>query len=128
MHALIIEHVHIFALAVEDELRELGYTSIEVVDTDDDAIQSAARRCPDLITADQRLASGSGVNAIRAICGDRHIPFVFITSYRDEVREAFPEAVLVGKPFMPPTLREAIGTAIEQAQSGAPSAGGAAPI
>jgi CheY-like chemotaxis protein len=91
---------------------------VEVVDTEENAIESASRRCPDLITADQKLASGTGVSAIRAICGNRHIPFVFITSYRDEVREAFPDAVLVGKPFAPPTLRDAIGLAIVQTHRG----------
>lgn len=116
MHALIIEDQVVFALLVEDELRELGYDSIDVVDTEAAAIQSAAKRCPDLITADQRLASGSGVSAIRAICADRHIPFVFITSYPEEVREELPEAPLLGKPFWPPRLQEAIKQAIVVSQ------------
>ena len=116
MHALIIEDQKLFAMLVEDELRELGYTSFDVADTEADAIAAAAARKPDLISADQRLKSGLGVAAIRAICADRHIPFVFITSYRNEVREHFPDAVLLGKPFWPPTLRDAIEQAIVVSQ------------
>lgn len=112
MHALIIEDQIAFALLVEDELRDLGYSSFDIVDTEAAAIVSATDRCPDLITADQRLASGSGVNAIRAICAHRYIPFVFITSYRNEVREQPPEAMVLGKPFWPPTLHQAIEQAI----------------
>lgn len=112
MHALIIEDQALFAELIEDELRELGYDSVEVVSSEDDAIVSATRHCPDLITADQRLSSGSGVNAIRAICSDRRIPFVFITSYRNEVRDALPDAVVLGKPFWPPTLKDAIDHAV----------------
>ena len=122
MHALIIEDQKLFAMLVEDELRELGYTSFDVADTEDAAIEAAALRRPDLITADQRLASGLGVSAIRAICAHRQIPFVFITSYRDEVREQFPDAVLVGKPFWPPTLRHAIDQAIGVSRRGVTSA------
>ena len=113
MHALIIEDQRLFAMLVEDELRELGYTSFDVVETEGAAIEAANSRCPDLITADQRLKSGLGVTAIRAICTGRHIPFVFITSYHQEVREHLPDAVLVGKPFWPPTLRTAIDQAVE---------------
>ena len=122
MHALIIEDQKLFAMLVEDELRELGYTSADIVETETGAIEAAALRCPDLITADQRLANGSGVAAIRAICADRHIPFVFITSYHNEVREEFPHAVLVGKPFWPPTLRQAIDQAIGVSRLGTQSA------
>ena len=122
MHALIIEDQKLFAMLVEDELRELGYTSADIVETEAGAIEAAALRCPDLITADQRLANGSGVAAIRAICADRHIPFVFITSYHNEVREEFPHAVLVGKPFWPPTLRQAIDQAIGVSRLGTQSA------
>ena len=68
MHALIIEDQKLFAMLVEDELRELGYTSFDAADTEDAAIEAAGLRRPDLITADQRLASGLGVSASRAIC------------------------------------------------------------
>jgi CheY-like chemotaxis protein len=111
-HALIIEDQNVFAQLIEDELRELGYESVEIVATEEDAIASAAKRCPDLITVDQRLSNGSGVEAIRAICSERRIPFVFITSYRNEVREALPEAVVLGKPFWPPKLQDAIAHAV----------------
>lgn len=89
MHALVIEDQALFAMLLEDELRELGYSSFDIVATEADAINSAANNRPDLITADQRLAAGSGVDAIRAICTEHHIPFVFVTSYQDEVRSIF---------------------------------------
>lgn len=105
-------------MLIEDELRDLGYNSVVIVATESEAIASATERCPDLITADQRLSSGSGVAAIRAICSDRRIPFVFITSYRNEVREAFPQAVVLGKPFWPPTLEDAIAHAVGVSRMG----------
>lgn len=118
MHALILEDQTIFAMLVEDELRELGYTSFDIVDTEEAAIMCAADRCPDLISADERLASGSGVAAIRTICADRRIPFVFITSYPNEVRKELPDAPLLGKPFWPPRMKDAIKRAIVASQQG----------
>ena len=112
MHALIIEDQFVLAILIEDELRELGYTTVVTVDTESAAVASATAHCPDLIVADERLADGSGIAAIRAICAERHIPFVFVTSYIEEVRRHLPDAVAVPKPFSASVLREAIGRTI----------------
>jgi CheY-like chemotaxis protein len=108
MHALIIEDQFLVAALIEDVLRELGYTSFDLVDTEAEAIQAARERCPDLIIADERLSEGSGVKAVRVICADRSIPVVFITEYRTEVHREVPDAVLVGKPFGARALCEAV--------------------
>jgi CheY-like chemotaxis protein len=116
MHALIIEDQFVVATLIEDELRELGYTSIQVVDTQAEAITAAEAKCPDLITADQRLATGTGIEAIRVICAERAIPVVFITAYPEEVRAQLPDAILLAKPFASRTLRLAVGQAVALCQ------------
>jgi CheY-like chemotaxis protein len=112
MHALIIEDQFLVAALIEDVLRSLGYTSFDAVDREDDAIRAAEARCPDLITADHRITSGSGVNAVRVICANRAIPVVFISAYRSEVQKLVPGAVLIGKPFGERTLRDAVEQAV----------------
>lgn len=116
MHALIIEDQFVLAILIEDELRDIGYTSVALVDTETAAVASATASCPDLIVADERLADGSGVEAIRAICLERHVPFVFVTSYVEEVRKLLPGAVAVPKPFSGPILREAVSRSIALSQ------------
>lgn len=111
MHALIIEDQFLVAALIEDVLRELGYTSFDIVDSEEDAVAAARIRCPDLITADQRLAQGTGVAAVRIICADQAIPVVFISEYQDEVREQLPDAVLIGKPFGGRILHDAVDRA-----------------
>ncbi|MES2904262.1 MAG: response regulator [Pseudomonadota bacterium] len=118
MRALVIEDQSLFATMVEEELRELGYDEVEVVATEREAIASATKICPDLITADHRLSSGTGVEAIRVICSDKRIPFVFITSYPEEVRKELPSAVMLSKPFWPPKLKAAIAHAIGVSRMG----------
>jgi CheY-like chemotaxis protein len=60
MHALIIEDQLSIAMLIEEPLREIGCTSIDFALTEAEAIASAERHCPDIITSDIRLAHGCG--------------------------------------------------------------------
>ena len=119
MHALVIENHAFVAILIEEELRQLGFATVEIVESEEEAIRSAAEQCPDIITADQQLTTGTGVGAIRVICEKRPIPVVFITGYGEQVAEAIPHAVVLVKPFAPRLLREAVGQAIVSAQRNA---------
>ena len=92
MHALIIEDEPIIAIAIEDNLRALGYASVDFAVTEADALEAAKRQCPDLITADVRLADGCGIAAVEAICSERTVPVVFVTSTAWVVRQRIADA------------------------------------
>ena len=108
MHALIIEQDSWIILMIEDVLSELGYTSFTIAASLEAAIAAASRRCPDLITSDVRLGSGSGVEAVRQICSERPIPVVFVTATPWEVRHAMAKAVVVPKPFGYAALKDGV--------------------
>jgi len=111
MHALIIEDEFLVALSIEDSLESMGFTSTETVATEETAVTAAYRQTPDLITADVRLAKGSGIAAVRAILRERRVPVVFITGNAETVREKMPEAVVLQKPYLDAALQDAIATA-----------------
>lgn len=111
MHALIIEDEPFIALAIEDNLRVLGYTTFDRAATEAEAVLAARRRCPDLITSDVRLAPGCGIAAVAEICSGRQIPVVFITSTAHEVRERVCNAVVIEKPFAAAALEQALAAA-----------------
>lgn len=113
MHALVIEDNHLIAMMVEEELAEHGYASVEVATSQRQAIELAKIRCPDLITVDDKLDSGSGVETIREICRNQAVPVVFITAAPDAVKAVFPEAVIIPKPFSKPQIAAAIQAAVE---------------
>ncbi len=48
MHALIIEDDALIAMAIEDELRALGYSTCAPAATQHEAIEAVARKCPEL--------------------------------------------------------------------------------
>lgn len=111
MHALIIEDSYLLAMTLEDALRPLGYASFDIAGSADAAVAAAEARCPDLIVADQRLDTGTGVEAVRRICASKPIPVIFVTGSGGEVRAALPAAIVVDKPIHEPTLHAALAKA-----------------
>ena len=107
MHALIIEDESLIAMAIEEALRDCGFTSFDVAVSAEEAITSAARRCPDLITADVELRPGCGIAAVQSICSERPIPVLFITGSPGQVRIRMPGHALVEKPFSPNHITDA---------------------
>lgn len=99
MHALIIEDDELTAMAIEDVLRDCGFTSFRVAVSLDEAVSAAQEKCPQLITADVELKPGSGIDAVQTICSETAIPVVFITGQPDAVRLRVPRHSVLGKPF-----------------------------
>ena len=99
MHALIIEDETLVAMAIEDALRDCGFTSFDFAISVEQAVAAAVRRCPDLITADVELRPGCGITAVQSICTEQPIPVLFITGSPAEVRVRMPGHALVEKPF-----------------------------
>jgi DNA-binding response OmpR family regulator len=112
MHALIIEDSFLVAMTVEDALRPLGYLSFDIAVNVSEAIAAAERCCPDLIVADQRLETGTGVEAVRRICAEKSIPVLFVTASASEVHAELPGAILLHKPFQGTALHAAVREAL----------------
>jgi DNA-binding response OmpR family regulator len=117
LHALVIEDQLLIAALIEDELADLGYATCDIVDNEADAIAAAERRCPDIITADDRLAKGSGVTAVREICARRVIPVIFTVGDPSVLAPTVAFATVLGKPFGGARLREAVSEAIALAET-----------
>ena len=122
MHALIIEDDAMIAMIIEDTLREIGYTSFAFATSVDDAVAASEGRCPDMITADVRLAVGSGIEAVRRICSKKDIPAVYVTATAWEVLQQHADAIVVQKPFGASALCSAV---IAARESGGGSSAGA---
>ena len=113
MHALIIEDEALIAMAIEDALRGCGFTSFEIAFSAEEAITAAARKCPDLITADVELRPGCGITAVQSICSEQPIPVIFITGSPGQVRVRMPGHPLVEKPFSAEHIANATKLAME---------------
>lgn len=112
MHALIIEDQDMVAMAIEDVLRECGFTTFEVAPSAQTAVDAAAHRTPDLITSDVRLRPGCGIAAVVTICQGPPVPVVFITGNGAEVTRRLPGQRVVDKPFTETALIAAVASAM----------------
>ena len=108
MHALIIEDEWFIVDAVEDALRQVGFSSFADANSVEEAVAAASSRCPDLIVANHHLIDGTGTDAVLAICSDQEIPVVFVTANGADVRSALPQAIVVSKPFVSVSLHSAV--------------------
>ena len=99
MHALVIEDDAITAMLIEDELRDLGFSSVDTAATEQEAIAAVARRCPDLVTSDGALLGGNGVNAVKQIRSHFAVPVLFITADSESARLSMPKTPVLEKPF-----------------------------
>ena len=99
MHALIIEDDAVIAMLIEEELRDLGYSSVDVASTEEEAVRSFARRCPDLVTSDGSLLHGSGVGAVGRIRALSPVRVIFITGDPEDAGDSFRDAPILPKPF-----------------------------
>jgi CheY-like chemotaxis protein len=75
VHALIIEDEMMIAAAIEFVLRDCGFDSFDVASSSLAAIRAAARRCPNLITADHvrdgAIVIDVGINRVKQPDGTR---------------------------------------------------------
>jgi two-component system chemotaxis response regulator CheY len=111
MRALVIEPQVFASFMIEDALRDAGYTEVTLARSEEEALASAERHPPDLVTSAVKLDPGSGLSAVEQICARQDTSVLFITERHEEVRRCAPEASVVKKPFLaadlPPAIEEA---------------------
>ena len=109
---LIVEDEAIVAMDLKLHLQELGYGSVDVASSGEEALEAAGRLAPDLVLMDISLGSGmDGIDAARHLQG-LGIPVVFLTACADEqtlarAKESGPYGYLL-KPFDERTLHSTV--------------------
>ena len=109
---LVVEDDAMIAMLFEELLRTMGHQVCASVASEGAAIVAARALAPDLMIVDERLSPGSGVTAMHTILTTGHIPHVYVTTNESRIREAFPNAVIVSKPFRESDLVTGMGLAL----------------
>ena len=111
-HALIIEDEPLVAMLIEEALEMAGATTVDIAETEAQAIQLAVKHRPAVITSDVRLVEGSGPEAVQQIkerLGD--IPVIFITGSPQECEPCDAGPVLM-KPVTIGAIQKAFARAL----------------
>ncbi|TZG28804.1 response regulator [Sphingomonas montanisoli] len=112
---LIIEDEPIIAMDIETMVRDLGHDVCAIATTHDEAVAAARLHRPTLVLADVQLADAScGIEAVKDILTDFHVPTIFITAFPERLLTGDrPEpAFLITKPFQRSTVKAAIAQAL----------------
>lgn len=97
--ALIIEDDPLVASDLETILQDAGFAICGIASTEDEAVELALLHLPDLITADVKLLSGTGISAIKRIAEKHNACVVYITGDRKDLEAQVGNSVCVDKPF-----------------------------
>lgn len=116
---LVVEDETITAADIEDTLQECGHTVVDVVATEQAAIDAADRHKPDLVLMDIRLkGDDDGTRAARIIRERFGIPTIFLTAHsEDETLDRAKLSQPVGfiiKPFTSNGLRSTVQLALHK--------------
>jgi CheY-like chemotaxis protein len=117
LRVLIIEDDGLIALLLESVLKQMGHEVCATVSTERAAIDAAHRWAPDLVIADARLHSGSGVSAVEKIIRARgeKVAYLFVSGDTAGITARLPGAITLRKPFRETALANAIERALEAA-------------
>jgi CheY-like chemotaxis protein len=105
---LLMEDDPLIGQLVAELLEGAGYEVCATAPTEAEAIAVAHEHRPDLIIADARLGTGSGIAAVEEILHYRFVPHLFITGDVARVKARKPEAMVLEKPFREADLMRAV--------------------
>ncbi|RYG85078.1 MAG: response regulator [Alphaproteobacteria bacterium] len=107
-HVLIIEDEPLIAMDIEYLLAREGATSFAFANSEQDAVDLAFERRPDLITSDVSLLEGTGPAAVATILTRLGpIPVLFITATPDACIPCAPPGEVLRKPLNPSAIKQA---------------------
>ena len=118
---LIVEDEAIIAMNISDILDDLGYETLEVASSYDEAVKLLKKEKPDIAILDVQLkGSKDGIELAEYIRDQYNIPFIFLTSNSgratvEKAKEVNPSSFLV-KPFVQDDLFTSIEIALHNYQ------------
>jgi two-component system, response regulator PdtaR len=118
LRALIIEDNALNAMLIAEFLVEMGHGVCATAATEADAIAAALQHRPDLVIADIRLRSGSGIAAVEEILRNGPVPHILMSGDPMDVKAHLPDAIVIQKPYS----QAALAKTVEQALAGAAAA------
>lgn len=107
-HVLIIEDEALIALDLQDILAATGATTFAFAETEQEAIDAARLRRPDVITSDVMLREGTGPRAVETILDEMGpVPVIFITATPHACLPCHAPARILSKPVTDAAVRQA---------------------
>ena len=113
LRILVVEDESLVAFLLEDMLEEMGCDVVASAARLAEGLEAAERESFDVAFLDVNLGGGDRSFAIARRLEERGLPFAFLTAYgATPVRDEFPAAPVVLKPFLKHDLEKALARTV----------------
>lgn len=113
---LIVEDEAVVAMNIDSALAAAGFEILDIVDTEQDAIDAARRLNPDIVLMDITLREGNGISAAKRIQQQQNTQIIFLSGNSDPRTLADAHAIkaagFILKPFVTERLAKLVVAAI----------------
>lgn len=110
-HALIIEDNLIVSSAIEQQLRAIGFDSVDTAWTESQALDLLERHHPDLVVVGDDVAEGSSLATARQVSAMADVPILLATADSYRATQALPADTTMQGPFRLDRIAEAVAMA-----------------
>lgn len=110
-HALIIDDNMVVSHAIQSRLSAFGFDSFDHTWSEQQALDAAARRRPDLIVVGDHVVSGSPLQVARKVASTTEAPILAVTADRFMLQRSLPEGATVDGPYPLDNLDAALASA-----------------
>lgn len=111
-HALIIDDNFVISRAIQSYLIPLGFSSFDHTWTEQQALEAAQRRRPDIIVIGDDIETGSAISAARHISVDASIPVLMVSGDPEQASRRIEQARSYEGPFHINEIEKAVETAL----------------
>jgi DNA-binding response OmpR family regulator len=109
-HALIIDDNLIISRAIRSRLEAFGFDSFDHTWAEQQAIDAAAARTPDLIVVGDTMSKGSPIEVADKLARSNDAPVLMVTTDRFMLRNRLPKCSVVDGPHALSELDAALGS------------------
>lgn len=98
-HALIIDDNLIVSRAIQERLQACGYESFDYAWTENQALEAAVDRPPDLIVIGDSIAEGSPLDLAEELARANETPVLVVTAHRFMLQQSLPHGAAIDGPY-----------------------------
>jgi DNA-binding NarL/FixJ family response regulator len=110
-HALIIDDNMVVSRAIQSRLAAFGFDSFDHTWTEQQALEAAAQRRPDLIVMGDHVASGSPLEVSREVASASSAPILTVTTDHFTFQRSVPDGATIDGPYPLSELDAALASA-----------------
>ncbi len=115
---LIVEDEAVVAMNIDSALAEAGFEILDIVDTEQGAIDAARRLNPDIVLMDITLREGNGISAAKRIQQQQNAKIIFLSGNSDPRTLADAHAIKAAGFILKPFVTERLAKLVLAAMTG----------